>query len=448
MITKTTKKKAFDRLLSIDKALIDITESQDLDEIISSTVNELGQILDVDRCFFAGVSFQEWLVQVEYLSNLNSKSILGNTGLFDANFPLVKQFIEESYLVINDLDNMLKNLKDLNLPDSSFTQYIIDFHKNLEIRSCVYMTVKINGHICGILGFHRQKNSDRRRHKWTQEEIELLKIVSAQISKAISESQLINDLKQSNEKLLELDKLKSQIISTVSHELKTPMANILGFSELLLHRDLPQEILKQYLAEIHGSSIKLSNLITDFLDLSRIEAKGELLLNNFEETELDWLAEKAWQEVSNHKSEHQIIWQIDENLPYISVDQDALNRVFTNLFSNAIKYSDNKSTITCNIRNNLNDITVSISDQGMGIPDDKVDSIFDRFVRVDNSDTREVGGTGLGLWITKQIIQAHNGQIWCESKLGQGSKFSFVLPKNIEIGDGNAQTNNAQIWLY
>ena len=275
-----------------------------------------------------------------------------------------------------------------------------------------------------------------------------LELFARMVSQIINFNQTIIDLKASNQMLLNQDRLKSQLISTISHELRTPMANIMGFSELLLTKDYEQNIRLEYTQEIYNASIRLSQLINNFLDLSRIENSGELMLNSFEEVEIDWLAERAWSHLGAINQKHQIRWHLANNLPEVFVDSEAITRVFTNLFANAIKYSpcsNNKKAepIDCFIgyKNNNNEILVSIKDGGIGITEEFLDSIFEKFYRIESQDTKHISGTGLGLWISKEILEAHGGRIWCESKPGEGSCFNFTLPLGV-------RKNVTKILLY
>ena len=255
---------------------------------------------------------------------------------------------------------------------------------------------------------------------------------------SLRDATTIADLKASNQMLLNQDRLKSQLISTISHELRTPMANIMGFSELLLTKDYQQNTRQDYTREIYNASIRLSQLINNFLDLSRIENNGELMLNSFEEVEIDWLAERAWSHLGAINQKHQIRWHVEKQIPEVFVDSEAITRVFTNLFANAIKYSPCSSgetkPIDCFIgyKSNNNEILVSIKDSGIGITEEFLDSVFEKFYRIENANTKHISGTGLGLWISKEILEAHGGRIWCESKPEEGSCFNFTLPFGVK----------------
>lgn len=256
-------------------------------------------------------------------------------------------------------------------------------------------------------------------------------ILAHHLSIAIEKNQIIYDLKTNNEKLLNNDKQKTELISTMSHELRTPMANIMGFSELLLNKDFDTATTKTYIKEIHESSLRLANLITNFLDLSRLEANSILQFNNREETELDWLAERAWEQLASLNKKHKLYIEKDSPLPIVFVDSDAILRVFINLFSNAIKFSFDQEKIICHIKQENNMAVISIIDEGIGIDNDNLEKIFERFYRVNNDQTKYISGTGLGLWITKEIIKAHGGKIWAEPNISnnsRGASIIFTLP--------------------
>jgi signal transduction histidine kinase len=302
--------------------------------------------------------------------------------------------------------------------------------------SKIYIPLNIKNRLCAAIGLIFKDNTDAITLHASQKEH--LETFAQLISQMISLNQTINDLKTSNQTLLNQDRLKSQLISTISHELRTPMANIMGFSELLLNKDYEQKTRLQYTQEIYNASIRLSQLINNFLDLSRIENNGELMLNNFEEVELDWLAERAWSHLGAINQKHQIRWHIENKIPEVFVDSEAITRVFVNLFANAIKYSPCLGTetkpIDCFIgyKNNNNEILVSIKDSGIGITEEHLDSVFEKFYRIENQNTKHISGTGLGLWISKEILEAHGGRIWCESKAEEGSCFNFTLPLGVK----------------
>jgi PAS domain S-box-containing protein len=225
----------------------------------------------------------------------------------------------------------------------------------------------------------------------------------------------------------EVDRLKLELISTVSHELRTPMSSIMGFSELILTRNLSEERNKEYIGIINSEARRLTNLINDFLDIQRMES-GKHQFNK-QEYDISQIIEEAQSLFQNYSSRHRISYhQAAKSMPRICCDRDKILQVLSNLISNAVKYSPDGGEVNITAEVEGENIKVSVSDQGLGIPEDLKGNLFTKFYRIHNDDRREIGGTGLGLAICKEIIRFHNGEISVESSIGKGSTFWFSLP--------------------
>jgi PAS domain S-box-containing protein len=228
----------------------------------------------------------------------------------------------------------------------------------------------------------------------------------------------------------EIDKLKTELVSMVAHELRSPLTSISGFSELLLDSDITKSQSEEYATIILNESRRLSDLINKFLDISRIEAgriqPKKVSLDLLEIVQIvvgnnSYLSSKKNIEVEIHSI---------SRLGKIYADAGMMEQVFLNLFSNAVKYSPNNTRIDFVLKASDGEVVVQIQDHGYGISPKALPHIFEKFYRVtDNEATREVVGSGLGLALVKQIVDLHGGHIEVESKLGHGSVFSIHLPK-------------------
>lgn len=225
----------------------------------------------------------------------------------------------------------------------------------------------------------------------------------------------------------EVERMKSEFVSTAAHELRTPLTSILGFAELLLD---PQSFTtterREFIALIHDKAEKLSELIDELLDISRLEAGREVHLSR-EVLVLHTLVEESLDFFRHSSSRHQFKLILPENPVVVYADPRRISQVFDNLLSNAVKYSPSGGTITVRLDPGNNNCLISISDEGIGMSTEQVDRIFDKFYRVDASNTA-VQGVGLGMTIVKDLIESHGSEITVQSRPGEGTMISFTLP--------------------
>ena len=225
----------------------------------------------------------------------------------------------------------------------------------------------------------------------------------------------------------EAERLKSEFISTISHELRTPLSSIYGFTELMVKKQLPHEKQAKYLQTIHAETERLTNLVNDFLDVQRMESGSQLYVREHLDIEPIVRDMLTFYEASSLKHHFELI--ADGDRPYeLFVDCQKFKQLMSNLLSNAVKYSPRGGKITVELAHEEHIVSIKVKDEGIGIPSDSIDRLFDKFYRVDNSDSREIGGTGLGLPICQEIVRGHNGQIHVESVQHEGSTFIVELP--------------------
>jgi signal transduction histidine kinase len=231
------------------------------------------------------------------------------------------------------------------------------------------------------------------------------------------------------ESLQQIEQNRRNFLANVSHELKTPVTSIQALSETILDGLAPKpEQQQRYIATILQESKRLGRLISDLLDLSELEADELSIVCEKIHLQTWLLAEADKIEpllLQKHLTLHM---DIPEQLPQVWGDADRLGQVFTNLLTNAIRHSPEKSTITISLAAIKDHIAIAITDNGSGISPDDLPYIWDRFYRADKSRARTYGGTGLGLAITKKLVQAMQGDITVNSKLDKGSTFTFTLP--------------------
>lgn len=232
----------------------------------------------------------------------------------------------------------------------------------------------------------------------------------------------------------EADTLKDTFISVVSHELKTPVAIIKGYSETLRRPGARRDpaVVDDMLADITQEADRLARLVDDLLDASRLQAGG-LPFRDVDEVDLKYLAERVLERFRSRTTKHSLLLEFPDDFPPVLGDVQRLEQVLDNLVSNAIKYSPRGGQVMIRGRATPAEIVVSVSDQGVGIPLDEQERIFDRFHRVEGPETRAVAGTGLGLYLTRAIVDAHGGRCWVKSAPGRGSTFFFALPRQTSL---------------
>lgn len=222
----------------------------------------------------------------------------------------------------------------------------------------------------------------------------------------------------------QIDRMKDEFISTVSHELRTPITTISGFVEMMMTRQMAHEEQVPLMEVIHSEAGRLGRLINDMLDLSKIQSNRlSLELRKFRMESLIRTVLKPFQ--VRHAATHHFELLVSPERGLILADYDRLTQVLVNLVSNAVKYSPEGGTIKLAAHKLRDRWVLEVRDEGIGVPEESLAHVFDRFYRVNENQT---SGSGLGLFITKEIVVRHGGRIWVESVIGRGSTFFVVLP--------------------
>jgi len=295
-----------------------------------------------------------------------------------------------------------------------------------EISAAVALPLVVNREVIGVLGLAKRQNGEA----FTLSDVELISVLASQAAAAIKNARLFTDLRAAYEHLQELDRMKGEFVSNVSHELRAPLHTITGFVQLLLDgkvrdKDTQQECLETVLHQTQH----LTRLIDDILDASKMEA-GHFGLHKAEVQMHDIVQEvvQALQPVALPKRVT-LLDHTPPDLPLVFADAQRMTQVLRNLVDNAIKFSPEGGSVTISNESSPEQLVVAVQDSGAGIPAEARKHLFERFYQADGSSTRQAGGTGLGLYICKQIVEAHGGRIWVESEEGKGSSFLFAMPR-------------------
>lgn len=234
-------------------------------------------------------------------------------------------------------------------------------------------------------------------------------------------------IREQNERLRELDRMKSIFVSTAAHELRTPLNSILCFSEILLTKKMNRERHNRFLKIINEGAHGLAKLIDGLLDVSRIESGRGYTIKKVP-VELREVILGSVNSFEAQTDKHDFEVNIPRDLALVQADKHKISQVMDNLVGNAVKFSPVGGKIMVAAEQVDGEMKISVADNGMGIPKKDLPHIFDRFYRADNASTRTAAGMGLGLAIAKYVVESHGGKIWAESEVGKGSTFCFTLP--------------------
>lgn len=344
------------------------------------------------------------------------------------------------------------NGEPLPLPDLPEVRFDSTQESSRPIGSLLCLPMMIDQEIVGVINMsHPQRNA------FSPEDQRLMTIITDQVAIALSNVQVFDDVQQmnevletevnkatarlekanaelrlANEEIQAANELKSQFLAHMSHELRTPLNAIIGFSEILEDQTFGEVNDKQarYVGNILTSSRHLLALINDILDLAKVESgKMELTLDQF--LLVDCLAQvtDVVRPLAGVKA-IQLNSELDPAIRPLLADEGRFRQVLYNLLSNAIKFTPEGGSVDVRaLRLDEGSVEISVTDTGIGISPEHQELIFSEFRQVDNSYSRKYEGTGLGLALTRKLVELHGGRIWVESEVGSGSKFAFVIPQ-------------------
>jgi len=405
-----------DRITAIHGLGRDITENMKMEQQLQATnekliksYEELKEAEEKYRDLFENAGDYMYTLDTEgYFQTINSAGlkILGCTKEEVIGTHISKWLTQESLVVSQEV--LKKQISGENLDYPVIIEVIC---KNKEHRWGEVRTryIKDGNRITGVHGIARDITEKKRLEMQLQDYNE--------------------KLERSCEELIEADRVKTEFISKITHELLTPLTSIKGFTELLSDEtcgDINEEQ-KKKLDIIYRNTEKLIGLIKELLDIGHLE-KNKFGLQ-FGLVSMNDIITRSIKNINQQAKEKDIsIIRDIKKLPGIWGDEERLTHVLTNILANAIKFTPSKGTVKIMADEDKMGIKISVTDTGIGIPEDKLTCIFERFYQIDSSSNRRYGGAGLGLSICKSIIENHYGSIWAEST-GCGSTFNIVLPK-------------------
>jgi signal transduction histidine kinase len=264
---------------------------------------------------------------------------------------------------------------------------------------------------------------NKKRGRFTDPDESMLSVLGAQAAVAIENARLFQ---------------QSDLIAEFVHELRTPLASLSTATYLLLRPEMSREQRDQIVNNIHNETLRLNSLASSFLDLARLES-GRVQFRKTRFSVADLIYECSDVMVSKAQETNvQIRVDIPDEMPLMEADRDKIKQVLLNLISNAIKYNRSNGSVIITGTFDANDISITIQDTGMGIPEDSIPHLFEKFYRVREHECKATG-TGLGLSICKQIVQGHNGRIEVKSKMGVGTSFTVHLPRSVRTVPRSAE---------
>ena len=313
---------------------------------------------------------------------------------------------------------------------------------NYDFKSFVFIPINVYGQFWGVLGVVQ---SDTFR-KWEESDIRLLKLAAGATTTLLIRAETENELIEAKAQADLSNKAKSYFLSRMSHEMRTPMNAIIGMATIARNsNDLPK--ISNCLEKINEASLHLLGVINDILDMSKIES-GKFEITNFE-FDFEKMLKRVigMMEFKMNEKKQNFILRLDQNTPpFIVTDEQRLAQILTNLLSNAIKFTVAEGTIILSIKilaakNDIITLRFDVIDSGIGISQEQIGRLFTVFEQADGSISRRFGGTGLGLAVSKSIVDLMGGKIWVESELGKGSDFAFEI--TVQIGKSAPDTGRA-----
>jgi K+-sensing histidine kinase KdpD len=411
-----------------------VTENRQLVEELEKHNRVTNTLLNVSQAVSQSLNLQQILdsalERVVQCTGLEASFVYINENdrlMLKAHFGLSRRMLEAMLQVIGRNGNTINRIFQKGVPE-----IIEDLEKHADsdlsflvrggYHSFAGIPLTILGESIGVLGL----TTSFARY-FSANNIELFTGIAREIAIAVRNAQLYEEA-SSAKALRELDAMRTEFLANVSHELRTPLAVIKGSANSLLQPDVifDEQTRHDFLSSIDRDADTLTRLVDDLLIMSRLEA--DALEVKKKPHHLKDVIDVIKDRLDNLTVKHHLHIQIPDELPSVLIDDSRIGEVLTNLVENAVKFSDDNTNIVIEASQNGKEVTVNVTDEGVGIPAELHQNIFERFFQGEGRKAGRRKGTGLGLAICKGIIEAHGGNIRVESEPGRGARFTFTLP--------------------
>jgi signal transduction histidine kinase len=393
------------RLVEISVTLNSTLQLEPLLEYILDTAAELIKCEAASILLYDEIEDQLWFAAT---TGSTPKELAGISVALDDSLA-GKIFLENEPLVINDVQQDARHNADVS---EQIQQ---------EVRSLLGVPMRIQDEKIGVL-----EAINKRSSSFSYSDIKMLSIIASQAAVAINNARLVEKLKNVNAELIESDEMKSRFMAVASHELRTPLGIIMGYATFL--KEEAQGDMSEHANSVLDAAIELRNLVEDMTNMNMIYTgrrdirPSPTVLQDILHASYDELHDAA------EAKGHQMLLDLPDESVIVRADQK-LKLVFSNVINNAIRFTPDKGEIFVRLTTTDEKALVEVKDNGIGIPPDKLERIFEQFYQVDDHLTRRYGGLGLGLAIAKVLVDLHKGRIWAVSDgLGRGATIKIQLP--------------------
>jgi len=401
-----------EELMTLNAIATTIGQSLDLDHILNATLDKVLEVIEIDAGWIQLLDEDEGVLSLVAHRGF-SQEMAEETNIINLGESMIGKVAQSGQSIVVD-----------RTKEEPWFSIGTDRPKTLHTFAGV--PIKSKDKVLGVLGVF-----SRSPRQLSSQEVQFLTATGHQIGVAIENVRLAEEASEI-EILRELNRLRSELIANVSHELRTPLGLIKIFCTTLLRKDVDfdRETQREFLRDIEEETDKLEKIVDNLLDLSQMK-DGRLRLEK-RPTDVGQLARQVMEtiklEMEVQPTRHRFVHDFPSDPLVAIVEPKRIEQVLRNLLSNAIKYSPEGGTITVQGRGDKRQLLIRVSDQGIGIPPEELERVFERFYRVENEIIQSVRGAGLGLAVCQGIIEAHGGRIWVESTIGVGSNFYFTLP--------------------